>query len=113
MKLYGVELSSFGFLRLSLISSSIVTIIISIIDPPLVSEMNTESFWSIFINAVLPVLSLILMIVLFFDYLMSKMRASDLQGKPKQVFIVIYKTELAVIFIMLLYWIPFFVTLGD
>lgn len=115
MKLFKVELASLGFLRLGLFALAITNTLVCFIEPLLLSQTSTpvgDSFWSVFVTVVAPVLSLLFIVVIFLDFVMSKVRASDLQDDSRLRFIAISRIELLIIAIMLAYWIPFFMKLG-
>ena len=53
------------------------------------------------------------MMVILFDVLMSKVRASDSHGEEKRKFKHIMYTELAVAAFMIIGWLPYFLALGE
>ena len=115
INLFKVDFASLGFLRLSLFMLAIINTLICFIGPLFLSDASataTDSFWAAIVTLVTPVLSLLLLVVIFFDYVMSKVRASDLQDDSRLRFIAISRIELLLIVIMLAYWIPFFMSLG-
>ena len=52
-----------------------------------------------------------LLVVVFFDYLMSRVRASDATGEERDRFILISRIELAMIVLYFAYWGPYFASL--
>ena len=89
--------------------------LIPIIDPFLRSQASlpaANSIWAVFLTTIAPVLSLLFLVVIFFDYVMSRVRAADLQDDSRLRFIAISRIELLIIVVMLAYWIPFFMALG-
>ena len=115
INLFKVDFASLGFLRLSLFTLAISNMLITIIDPLLRSQTSVpaaDSIWTAFITIIAPVLSLLFLVVIFLDYVMSRVRAADLQGDLRLRFIAISRIELLIIAIMLAYWVPFFVSLS-
>ncbi|MCP4392571.1 MAG: hypothetical protein GY802_30055 [Gammaproteobacteria bacterium] len=53
----------------------------------------------------------ILIVVILFDYIMSRVRAADAQGDEGRYYLLLCRIELFFIGMMLAYWIPFFLTL--
>ena len=110
----GFRLTSLGFLRLSLYGLAIIDMAIpacywlleiltgSVIDQPLVSIIAT---------LVAPVMAPILLVVILFDYVMSRIRVADEQGDLRAYYLLICRIELLLIGIMLAYWIPYFIML--
>ena len=115
MNLFKVEIASLGFLRLSLFVLAISNMLISSTEPLLRSQASVpanDSFLTVFLTIIAPVLSLLFLVVIFFDYVMSRVRAADLKDDSRLRFIAISRIELLIIAIMLAYWIPFFMALG-
>ena len=106
--------ASLGFLRLSLYGLAVIdmalpacywlleTVTGSAIDQPLVSIIAT---------LVAPVMAPILLVVILFDYVMSRIRVADEQGDLRAYYLLICRVELLLIGIMLAYWIPYFIML--
>ena len=108
------RLASLGTLRLGLITITMVNMLLPVIDSILrrliVSDMS-DSIWNIFPTLIAPVMAPLLLVVIFFDYLMSRIQAADAQGEKRDHFIAISRIELMIMAIMFLYWLPFFITL--
>ena len=103
--------AEFGFLRLGLYALALLNVLLSIIaltlDSGAVSAEPSTS--TIIMLNVTPVMAPLFVVVIFFDYVMSRVRAADAQGRERALYVRIGRVELAVIGITLLYWIPFFV----
>lgn len=112
IKIFEVQLSSFGFLRLSLYSLAILNTLLNLIGPLLSSPASapeSTSFWLIFATIIAPVLSVLFIVVIFLDYVMSNARASDIEDDSHQKFIAISRVNLLMIALMLAYWVPYLV----
>ena len=106
--------SRLGFLRLALIILTFVNLLIPIVDAQLVASAGSggdASLWRIFAQYITPVMAPLLLVVILFDYIMSRIRAADAEGAEHWHYVFISRVELAVIAIMLLYWIPYFILL--
>jgi len=103
-------LHSLGFLRVALLTLALLNCLLPLIGIlfPFVLAGEEHSFWSVLINVVAPVNAPLLMVVILFDYIMSRVRAADSEGSQRQRYIKIGRIELAVLGITLLVWIPYF-----
>ena len=103
--------ASFGFLRLGLYALALLNVLLSIITLAMDSGAAAAEppLWTIITLNVTPVMAPLFVVVIFFDYVMSRVRAADSQGDERALYVRIGRVELAVIGITLLYWIPFFV----
>ena len=114
LNLFKVELASLGFLRLSLLVLAITNTLISLIESIFGSQVSSSadhSVWSVYVTIIAPVLGLLFIVVVFFDFVMSRVRASDLQDDTRLRFLAISRIELLIIAFMLAYWVLFFVSL--
>ena len=103
-------LSALGFLRMGLLILSLLNILPPLIEImlPLAASTNSHSFWGVLTSVITPVMAPLLMVVLLFDYLMSRMRAADATGSQRASYVTIGRIELAILGITLLFWVPFF-----
>ena len=67
-----------------------------------------RSLWDIFATLIAPVMAPLLLVVVLFDYVMSRVRQADDDGDEQARFAAIARLELAVIVISLLFWGPYF-----
>ena len=102
-----------GLLRLALLLLVFLNILLPAADAVLgpFGVGDEMSAWQIIVVYITPVMAPLLLVVVFFDYLMSRIRASDADGGEAVHYRVIARIELAVIGLTLLYWVPFFVLL--
>lgn len=102
-----------GFLRLGLLGFTLVNAIYALLRSlPASSPVAEQSAqWKVIFGVVAPTLAPLLLVVLFFDYLMSRVRAADAEGELREQFLLISRVELAVMLFLMLAWVPFFVTL--
>ena len=103
-------LSSLGFLRIGLLALALINILPPLIEIvlPVVANTGGHSFWSVLTSVITPVMAPLLMVVLLFDYLMSRMRAADATGSERASYVTIGRIELALLGITLLFWVPYF-----
>ena len=103
-------LSDLGFLRIGLLSLALVNILPPLIEImlPRVASTNEHSFWEALTSVITPAMAPLFMVVLLFDYLMSKMRAADATGSQRASYVTIGRIELAILGITLLFWVPYF-----
>ena len=99
---------SLGFLRLALIVLAIINILMS----PSPGATAAREGLEILTTLVAPAMAPILMTVLLFDALMSKVRASDSSGEERIKFTHIMLVELATVTILIIAWFPYFIALG-
>jgi len=103
-------LHSLGFLRVALLTLALLNSLPPLIGIlfPFVLAGEEHSFLSVLLNVVAPVNAPLLMVVILFDYIMSRVRAADSEGSQRQQYIKIGRIELAVLGITMLVWIPYF-----
>lgn len=103
---------SLGFLRLALLALALINILLPIVNLAGGSTaFDYHDSWSLAATVIAPVMAPLLAVVLLFDYIMSRVRAADAEGEMRALFTKIGRIELAVIAIMLLFWIPYFINL--
>lgn len=110
----GTRLASLGFLRLGLYGLAILNMVIPAcywLVETLKGSAIDQSLVSIIATLVAPVMAPILLVVILFDYVMSRVRVADEQGDLRAYYLLICRIELLLIGIMLAYWIPFFIML--
>lgn len=99
---------SLGFLRLSLLALAVLNIALRPEPGAAVVHTGTEVIPTLIAPASAP----ILLMVILFDALMSKVRASDAQGEEETDFTRIMLIELAMAVILVIAWFPYFIALG-
>ena len=60
-------------------------------------------------RVITPVIAPLLVVVILFDYIMTRVRAADSDGELRSRFIQIGRIELAMLGLMLLFWVPYFI----
>ena len=108
--------STLGPLRIGLLSIALVNLLVSAIEWLGNDEFTTQlsdnpSFWEVSAIYIAPVNAPIILVVVLFDYIMSRVRASDTTGAVQAQFKMIARIELAMIWLYLLYWVPYFISL--
>ncbi len=111
------QLTSLGPLRLGLISLAMINTFLPVTHWLFNSNgesLDTSPTWEVLSTIVGPVMAPILMVVVFLDYLMARVRAGDENEElaVKTRFNAIARLELTVLIIMLIFWVPFFYSLG-
>ncbi len=101
-------LYSLGFLRICLILLGIIDVFLS----PTPGTSAAKEGIEIIPTLVAPAAAPIIIMVILFDALMSKIRSSDAQGEESQKYRHIMWTELAVVAFMIIGWLPYFLAIG-
>ena len=101
-------LNSLGFLRICLLLLGIIDVFLS---PEPGSSVVKEGIQTI-PTLVAPAAAPIIIMVILFDALMSKIRSSDSQGEESKKYRRIMWTELAVVAFMIIGWLPYFLAIG-
>ncbi len=107
-------LEMLGPLRLGLLTIALLNMLVPIIDAQFVPSAAADaerSLWGVFASLITPVLAPLLMVVVLFDYIMTRVRAADASGEERSRFVTIGRIELAAIAIMLIYWVPALIAL--
>lgn len=111
---FKTRLLSFGLLRIGLLSLGLLTMLLPVLES-LLGTGNTvsdgRSAFDVSANLISPVLAPLLIVVILFDIIMSRVRAADEPAEIGLKFRNIARIELVMIGIMLLYWIPFFISI--
>ncbi len=100
-------LQDLGFLRISLL---LLGIFDTLIAPPAGTYAVKQGI-EVIPTLVAPAAGPIIMMVILFDALMSKIRASDTTGEERKKFRSIMWTELAVVAFMVIGWLPYFLAI--
>ncbi len=108
--------STLGTLRVGLLLIALINLLLSAFewignDNFTVQIGSDPSAWQIASIYIAPVNAPIILVVVFFDYLMSRIRAADSSGDEKARFMLISRIELAMIALYFAYWVPYFVSL--
>lgn len=101
-------IKSLGFLRLSLLGLAILNIALRPEPGAVVVHSGSELISTLIAPASAP----IILMVIMFDALMSKVRASDAEGEQETDFTRIMFIEMAMAIILVIAWFPYFVALG-
>ena len=104
-------LPALGFLRIALFILALLNILLPLIEilVPLTTRDNEHQFWSLMTGIIAPVMAPLLIVVILFDYIMTRVRAADADGELRTKFIRIGRVELAMLGLMLLFWVPYFI----
>lgn len=102
-----------GFLRLSLLAAALLNLIpvLFLESGPLALNPEKGTLGYALLNFVTPVMAPLLIVVVFFDYLMSRIQASDASGETRARYILIARIELGVILATVIAWLPFFTSI--
>tara|TARA_R110002049_G_scaffold252264_2_gene427358 strand:- start:94163 stop:94480 length:318 start_codon:yes stop_codon:yes gene_type:complete len=99
---------SLGFLRISLLALGIINAFLS----PKPGTPISHGGYEVIPTLVAPAAAPIIIMVILFDALMSKIRASDSTGEESKKFKTIMWTELAVVAFMVMAWLPYYLAIG-
>ena len=103
-------LPTLGFLRIALLWLALVNVALPLADLLFAFSAGSDrhDFWPVLVQVIAPAMAPLMVVVLFFDYIMSRVRAADAEGAVRTGFIHIGRVELAAIGLLLLFWIPYF-----
>ena len=104
-------LPTLGFLRIALLIAALINILLPMIEilVPLTAGDDEHRLWSVMTSVIAPVMAPLLIVVVLFDYIMTRVRAADTDGELRTEFIRIGRIELAMLGLMLLFWVPYFI----
>ena len=100
-------LHNLGFLRISLLLLGIFDTLLA--PPP--GTYAAKQGLEVIPTLVAPAAAPIIMMVILFDALMSKIRASDTTGEERKKFRSIMWAELVVVAFMVIGWLPYFLAI--
>ena len=101
-------LYSLGFLRICLLALGIIDVFFS----PSPGTTAAREGIEIIPTLIAPAAAPIIIMVILFDALMSKIRSSDAEGEESKKYKHIMWTELAVVAFMIIGWLPYFLEIG-
>ncbi len=108
-RLSGFRLVDLGLLRQALLGLALVNALLPILHGLGPSAATAErSLWDIFATLIAPVMAPLLVVVILFDYVMSRVRAADAAGDEQARYAAIARLELAAIAFSLIFWGPYF-----
>lgn len=108
-RLSGFRLVDLGLLRQALLGLALVNALLPILHGLGPSAATAErSLWDIFATLIAPVMAPLLVVVILFDYVMSRVRAADAVGDEQARYAAIARLELAAIAFSLIFWGPYF-----
>ncbi len=96
-------------MRQVLLGLALINILLPILHALGSPASNAErSLWDVFATLIAPVMAPLFVVVILFDYVMSRVRAADADGDERARFAAIARLELIVIAISLIFWAPYF-----
>ena len=103
---------SLGPLRLALIALTLINMLLPIINLQTGSTaVSYHGLWNLLATVIAPTMAPLFVVVLLFDYIMSRVRAADAEGETRALYTKIGRIELAVMALSLVFWIPYFINL--
>jgi hypothetical protein len=99
---------SLGFLRISLLMLGVIN---AFLCPQPGTPISLDGM-EVIPTLVAPAAAPIILMVILFDALMSKIRASDSTGEESKKFKTIMWAELAVVAFMVMAWLPYYLAIG-
>ena len=107
------RLPELGVLRNGLLLGGLINILLSIIGLALVAvdAGYAGSIWDTVAIVITPVMAPLFVVVIFFDYLMSKLRAGDTESDPadQAFFGAVARVEGYALILSMGYWVPYFI----
>jgi len=103
-------LNDLGALRIALMILALGNTLLAAFGASLAA--GEDSLWSVSASLIAPTLAPIWLVLLLFDYIMSRVRAADAEGDLQQRYTRISRIELGLMMLLLLYWVPFFMSLA-
>ena len=110
------HVASLGFLRLGLIGLAIASMLIPVIEAvviQLMGELQEDSLLSLSARLIAPVMAPVLIVVILLDFIMAKVRATDDQTSSGDLYRMISRVDTVLIIVMLIFWVPFFISLNS
>ena len=108
------QLASLGILRIGLISLAFISILIPVLEWIVIQisgPLPEGSVLGLSGGLIAPVMAPMLVVVILLDVIMAKARASDEPESSGDKLRMVSRLGTIVIFLMLLFWIPFFILL--
>ena len=91
----------------------LLMVLISIVFRPAPGTEIVYEGWPVFASLLLPVLSPILLMLLWLDSLIAKLWSTQTEGKEQKRYKMILRTNLTMSLIFILVWYPYFKALAD
>ncbi|HEY5739610.1 MAG TPA: hypothetical protein VIW27_07780 [Gammaproteobacteria bacterium] len=102
---------SLGFLRLALLALALLNALLPLVAILTDIGAGEHGLWNLLVTMITPVMAPLFVVVLLFDYIMSRVRAADAEGERRLSYTRIARIELAVILLTLVFWVSFFIEL--
>ncbi len=104
------RLAELGLMRQVLLGFALLNMLLPILHwlGPAATTGAERSLWDIFATLIAPVMAPLLLVVVLFDYVMSRVQAADASGDEQARFAAIARLEFTVIAISLVFWGPYF-----
>jgi len=109
-----IQLASLGLLRQGLFSLAIVTMLLPIVEwltILLFGELNEHSILALSAGLIAPVMAPMLIVIILLDFIMSKVKAADDPARSGDLYRMISRVDTIMMIVMLVFWVPFFVSL--
>lgn len=97
--------ATFGELRLTLLTGAVISLLTVPFADPSIRYANL----GVLADVIVPVITVILVFVLLLDSLMSRVFMSQHEGAGKRRFRIIIRTNLIMVALLLLAWIPYLI----
>ena len=110
------HVASLGFLRLGLIALAMASILTPMVEwavIQLTGELQEDSLLSLSARLIAPVMAPVLIVVMLLDTIMAKVRAADDQTSSGDLYRIISRVDTVLIIVMLIFWVPFFISLNS
>ena len=108
-----LNLPELGVLRGALLIGSLINILVPAVGLALITlvEGSDSGLLAEITYVITPVMAPLFIVVIFFDYVMSRLRAGDTEADPEECayFASVARVEGFAITLSLLFWVPYFV----
>lgn len=102
-------IAALGIMRQVLLGLAMINILLPILHALVApASLGERSLWDVFATLIAPVMAPLFVVVILFDYVMSRVQAADADGDERARFASIARLELIAIAISLIFWGPYF-----
>ncbi len=113
---FKTQFASLGFLRQGLIGLAILTMLLPMVEWVVIQlqgELAEHSLLTLSAGLIAPVMAPMLIVVILLDVIMSKVRAADDPVGSGDLYRMISRIDTIMIVVMLVFWVPFFMSLSS
>ena len=111
---FKTQFASLGFLRQGLICLAFVTMLLPTVEwltIKFAGEQTEHALLTLSAGLIAPVMAPMLMVVLLLDIIMSKVLVADDPEGSGQLYRIVGRTQIIVLLVMLVFWVPFYISM--